>query len=374
MIVFISNFFNHHQKPVADELYHLTDGNYRFIETEIIPEALLKGGYRKYEEPYLVRMWENENSAALARELVVNADVVVYGGVSFLPLIAERLKEKKLTIEYGERWLKKGMKNLLSPNLIKWWFYHHFVFKHKPQARLCAGAYCKGDMQLLHTFKNNCYKWGYFPLTPPLEDEDFKSRFTQKSLKIIWVARFIEWKHPELPVLIAEKLKDAGIDFELNMFGRGELIPHIEQLIKGHNLSENVKLRGALPNEDILREMRESHIFLFTSDQNEGWGAVVSEAMGCGCCVVANQHIGSVPYLIKDGETGVTYRDKAELENKLLGLINHREEMARMTENGYNVISTIWSPRTAAVNLLNLIDKLKGKGDYEITEGPCSLA
>lgn len=44
-IVFFSNFINHHQANVADELYKLTNCNYTFVELCPIYEWLLKGGY-----------------------------------------------------------------------------------------------------------------------------------------------------------------------------------------------------------------------------------------------------------------------------------------------------------------------------------------
>jgi len=33
-VVFISNFFNHHQKPCSDAMYELCNGNYKFIAME----------------------------------------------------------------------------------------------------------------------------------------------------------------------------------------------------------------------------------------------------------------------------------------------------------------------------------------------------
>ena len=48
--------------------------------------------------------------------------------------------------------------------------------------------------------------------------------------------------------------------------------------------------------------MEKSEIFLFTSDKGEGWGAVLNESMNSACAVVASHAIGSVPFLLKDGE------------------------------------------------------------------------
>ena len=39
-IVFFSNFINHHQKLVADELDRLTGYQYTFVEVMLIPECI----------------------------------------------------------------------------------------------------------------------------------------------------------------------------------------------------------------------------------------------------------------------------------------------------------------------------------------------
>ena len=45
IIVYLSNFFNHHQKPVADAFYKMTDGNYWFVETANMSEEQKLLGY-----------------------------------------------------------------------------------------------------------------------------------------------------------------------------------------------------------------------------------------------------------------------------------------------------------------------------------------
>lgn len=55
--------------------------------------------------------------------------------------------------------------------------------------------------------------------------------------------------------------------------------------------------------------MKRCQLHVFTSNYLEGWGAVVSEAMNSGCCVVANRQIGAVPFLIEDGVNGKSYPD-----------------------------------------------------------------
>ena len=41
----------------------------------------------------------------------------------------------------------------------------------------------------------------------------------------------------------------------------------------------------------------------------EGWGAVLNEAMNSGCACIASHAIGSAGFLIEHGENGFVYRD-----------------------------------------------------------------
>ena len=49
-IVFFSNFINHHQKLVADELDRLTGYQYTFVEVMPIPEWITNSGYPDYSQ------------------------------------------------------------------------------------------------------------------------------------------------------------------------------------------------------------------------------------------------------------------------------------------------------------------------------------
>ena len=44
-IAFVTNFYNHHQKPLADALYSKLGDDYFFIETEPISEERLNMGW-----------------------------------------------------------------------------------------------------------------------------------------------------------------------------------------------------------------------------------------------------------------------------------------------------------------------------------------
>lgn len=122
--------------------------------------------------------------------------------------------------------------------------------------------------------------------------------------------------------------------------------------------------------------MKHHHCLLFTSNQREGWGAVVNEAMANGCVVVGASKIGSIPYLIKDGMNGVVFEDgnQDDLNKKLHYCAIHITECESLAKEARNTISTVWSPNEAAKRLLVLADALNNKKKTPYKDGPCSLA
>lgn len=206
-----------------------------------------------------------------------------------------------------------------------------------------------------------------------------------KSTQIMWCGRFLTLKHPELPVLMAAKLKEKGFKFDVNMYGdEGNAAKHenvysrrkLEALIKKLEVQDCVHLKGRFPNGEILDAMGKHRLFLFTSDKKEGWGAVANESMARGCALVASDAIGSAPYLVRDGINGFLFKsgDVDSLTDKVAWLLSHNEELMKMQIQAFNDMVHIWSPKVAARNLLQLALDLEEGKETSIIEGPCSKA
>ena len=373
MIVFVSNFLNHHQIPLSEELCKLTEGNYRFVELKPMPESFKIAGYPQYDDsPFLIQAWRDQKQA---QSLIVKSDVVLYGNISDYYLINRRLNDGKLTFEVGERWFKKGFINVISPRLLRSMWYYYTSFHNKPLYRLCASAYASNDLYKLGMFKSKCFKWGYFTVVRQLDIEKIlEARRSVPTVRIITVARFIRFKHHELSVRCIKNLIDNGYNVTLDIYGTGSEFYNISNLINRLNLEDYVFLKGNIPNDDILNEIRYHDIFLFTSDQQEGWGAVVNEAMANACPVIGSDATGAIPFLIRNGENGLIFKsgDINDLTEKVEKLINNTSLREKMARNAYKTICDMWSPANAARRLLILIDSLKS-GEYTpFVDGPCS--
>jgi glycosyltransferase involved in cell wall biosynthesis len=376
-ITFFTNFINHHQMPLSEELYRLTDGNYYLVETEPIYDWLKTGGYSDLSyKPYVIQAWKSDDEANKAAAVLKKSDVVLFNPNEGLKYGVAAAKMGKLCLEVSERWLKRGWINILSPRLLRNMWYYHTLFKYKSVYKLCSSAFGAADQYKLFSYKNKCYKWGYFTkVDDEFEVEKLKQEVsTSEITPLMWCARFLRLKHPELPIKMAARLKAKGYKFSLNMYGSGEEYDNSVTLAKELNVDDVVKFCGNVPNEQILEAMRHHEIFLFTSDKNEGWGAVANESMSNGCVLVGSDAIGSVPFLLKDGENGCIFKscNLDSLTEKVEWLLNNPKERYRLAVNGYNTMKNIWSPANAAKSLLQLIEDLKNGKDSSVKEGPCS--
>ena len=370
-VTFFINYLNHHQLPVADEMYRLLGDNFRFVATYPRSVSELKGGEDYSGRPYCLLPAENIEHEKLARRLNLTSDVCIYGAGN-LGWEAERAATGRLSFEISERWFKRGIINLLSPRLMEWWWLYQTKLRNKPFYKLCASAFTASDCRKLRTFKNRCFKWGYFTMLPVFSQSKPINRIPQ----IMWCGRLIGLKHPEHAIETARRLKKQGCRFVLNIYGDGQLRYDIQQLISRLSLDDCVRLKGNVPNSQILSAMRESDIFMFTSDRQEGWGAVVNEAMSAGCCVIGSDAIGSVPYLITDRTNGLIYRNGNlnSLYSKVKYALENMDKVRAMGQIAARDMSETWSPRNAANSLMQLIDYLNGGESLLPPSGPCSKA
>lgn len=389
-IVFYSTILNNHQANVADELWELTSHNYCFVELANMQGEHRKGDTHNYgDRPYLLRAWESEEARERAMELARTADVCVFSGVQALPFQRERLKLGLLSFDMSERWLKRGLVNLFSPAIFKMFLaYYLGGWKHKPLYKLCCSAFATDDHRKLGMYRGRCFKWGYFTRVEKIDAEVLLHESNADSTPLIWCARYLKWKHPELPLLMAARLKADGYRFTLDMYGSGEYLEASKQLTAKLHLGDVLRFVGNKPNNELLADMRRHSIFLFTSDRNEGWGAVANESMANGCVLVASDAIGSTPYLIKDGITGLSFRssrtsrsfdnpDKEALDslyNKVKWLLDNPVELANIRNRSIKQMQELYNPRTAAERLLTLIDCLQKGSETSFTDGPCSKA
>ena len=372
-IVFLSNYFNHHQSSFSDALFNTNGIDYRFIAYESVDAERAAMGWQTDHFPEYVLQYHDDPEKC--DDFINNADVVIFGSAP-ARLVEARLKKNKITLAYSERIDK------IEPGVVK--FLKSFVrlnlnYKGRSNAYyLCASAFASHDITKRLLFKDRCYKWGYFPKAKKYDDiQSVLELKRSEEVSILFASRLIDWKHPELPVKAAIRLKDDGIKFHLTMIGIGSMEEDIHRMIEEYRLQNEITHIKAMTPEDVRKHMEQSAVFLFTSDRQEGWGAVLNEAMNSGCAIVASSEIGSVPFLLRNEENGYIYQDGnfEEFYRKTKELCLNREKRERFGFEAYNTIQNVWNAECAAERLVQLIGDLQDKGASDrFSEGPCSRA
>lgn len=373
-ICYISTYLNHHNKPLSDALYALTDKHFYYVATSNIGEMRKNMGFSQMSAEYLLDYVNSTNKEDI-QAIIDSADVVLYGSAEPLSLLDKRMKEGKLTFRCSERLFKTRSRYLKAPI---YWLSNYYTRK---ASMLCCSAATARDYNLLGLYKDRCYKWGYFTEVKEIDpialwDKKIVARPNKDTVTILWVGRMIGWKHPETAVKALYKIKEKGYSFDFNIIGDGEVAPMLRELINKLEMNNCVHLLGAKSTDEVRRYMEESEIYLFTSDRQEGWGAVLNESMSCACAVVANSEIGAVPFLIKDKENGMIYM-KGSVDSMvecLLPLFESESYRKQLGVSAYRSLCENWTPHKAAENLITLIESIQKGEENPIKEGPCSIS
>lgn len=144
---------------------------------------------------------------------------------------------------------------------------------------------------------------------------------------ILSVGRLIEKKGHAYLVQACALLAERGLEFECQIVGDGALENELQTMIDEHGLQNQVKLLGALGQNEVLALYQESDIFALPcvtarNGDKDGIPVVLMEAMACELPVVTTPLTG-IPDLVQDRETGlfVAERDASGLAEALSDLM-----------------------------------------------------
>jgi glycosyltransferase involved in cell wall biosynthesis len=347
-----SNFFNHHQKPLCDSFHNTEEVCFNFIEMEAMPTSFLKAGYEVHRESYVLSAYKNSENYQLALSLIDSSDVVIFGSV-IDKIFDKRIKANKLTFKYSERIFRKPW-HMYDPRRIWHLLKHNTRFRNKEFYLLCAGGYVANDFNKVFAFPGKKLKWGYFTKVKPINIAEVLSSKPKDYLRLLYVGRLISLKNVTHILYVGFYLKSKNIRFKIDIIGVGPLLDELATLASDLDILEEVSFKGNLSNKEVLHAMQASHMLFFSSNKEEGWGAVVNEAMANGCPVIIGNKIGSAPFLIQHKQTGLVYNTNAIKELKKLVMLCYQEPEFRdyLATNAYKSISEIWSPSNSTSNFL----------------------
>ena len=144
--------------------------------------------------------------------------------------------------------------------------------------------------------------------------------------KILTAAHLIKRKN-------IDKLIEAVKEFPemtLTVAGSGEELPKLKKIA-----GKNTVFKGQLSHDEVLKEMRNSDIFILPS-VNETLGMVYLEALASGCITVGVRNDGA-DGIIKDGENGFLLNSATTDEIKrMIKKITDYNYPQKLTDNAYN--------------------------------------
>lgn len=376
-VTFFSNFLNHHQLPFCIEMKKYLGDDFIFVATEPIPDSRLKLGYEDINtnNTFVLCSYLSKKSQSQAEMLADKSDIVIIGDAPDY-FIKKRLKDNKITFRYMEREFKKGYIHILDPRVIKCMLNKHTRYRNKNLYMLCASAYTPIDLAIFFSYRNKMFKWGYFPKVNDYDIRKLINKKNDEKTNILWVGRLIKYKHPELMINIGKYLKKSNIKFEIKIIGIGEMFNYLKKEISANQLEDFVKLLGPMSPNRVRSYMEDANIFVFTSNFEEGWGAVLNEAMNSGCAVVACHAIGSVPFLVENKVNGYIYENGniKELCDIVKKLCLSKDEQKQLGINAYNTLKKTWNPEKATCNFLKICSSIMEGNDLYMDEGPMSKA
>lgn len=368
-IVFLSLYYNHHQAELCNYISSHKDIDFVFYQSaSMTEERILLGWNDSLVSPNYVYTDERLNDI---KALVECADAVIFGSAPF-ELIKSRVDNGGLTFIYSERLFKdlNLIKNFLRA--IK----YRLMWRNKKNCYLLStGKYAASDYNFLHLFRNRMFKWGYFP--PLRKYNNVKELVdSKKRNSIIWVGRFLKWKHPETAIRLAGKLKSKNIDFHMYMIGNGDLYKFLEKKICESDLKDSISLLCSMSPDNVRQYMEESEILLFSSDRGEGWGAVLNEGMNSACVPIASSEAGSTTYLIENGINGYCFNNNSidEAVNHIIDLFNNENKRRDIAIKAYQTISEKWNAQVASERLIDSINSINNCKKVEYKDGIFSEA
>ena len=174
---------------------------------------------------------------------------------------------------------------------------------------------------------------------------DLRSTFTPGDATaqrrgLVFVGRLVEKKGAAFLIEAMALLTEQYADLQLTVIGDGPVRRSLLELTERHQLQENVRFVGSVPNVQLPDYLRAAKIMVMpsvvaASGDQEGLGLVALEAMGCGCAVVASD-LPAVRDTILDGRTGLMVKpaNAEDLAEKIGQLLANDEMRQTLAEEG----------------------------------------
>jgi glycosyltransferase involved in cell wall biosynthesis len=174
---------------------------------------------------------------------------------------------------------------------------------------------------------------------------DLQSRFVPGSENrtpgtFVFVGRLVPKKGLEYLLRAFAEVLEEKSDCRLLVAGSGPEENRLKEQARNLGIGGKVEFYGAIENEQLPAVYQRAEIAVFPfvttpAGDQEGFGLVLVEALGCGCAVVASD-MPAVRDILQPGKTGllVPQKDYSGLAAAMLQLVRDRQTRSRLADAG----------------------------------------
>ena len=277
---------NHPVPYQLHEKVHIHDLNIRFHQK--YQYSLIK---RYWVARHLKRLYELRLTEQIKQ---IKPDIIVCTTADHIdllvklkgstPLVVESHSICLRTVELGKNWIAR-----------KWYRHHYLRVLSKADVVVALTEGDAAEWRKVHS---------HVKVIPNMVHLNDGAVSSLDNKRVIFVGRFDYQKRPLLLVRIWEAVNKRYSDWQLNIYGEGELLQELEMAVA--SVHANIVVHS--PTEDIFACYRESSLLLSTS-LFEPFGLVLPEAMSCGLPVVSFDCPYGPADIISDGIDGILVKD-----------------------------------------------------------------
>ena len=194
------------------------------------------------------------------------------------------------------------------PDIKPLWLHRlRFLFQDRKYASYFTKVFAMGQ-RAVNYYSSLCRFWQVYPFAYCTANDEELDSVIKGGAKFVFVGSLSPWKSPFTIIEAASLNMDESSKMEITIVGDGVERKRIEVAVKAKGL-KNIALLGTRSNSEIPSILFQQDILILPS-LYDGWGAVVNEALSCGCYVICSDHCGAKSLLSGHPRLGKIFKAK----------------------------------------------------------------